>query len=345
MLDYIIVGFGLSGLAFAEQLVEEGKTFVVYENYSQRSSRVAGGLFNPVVLKRFTLAWDAFEHMKTAIPYYRKLEDKLHFKIVYDLPILRRFTTIEEQNQWFEACDKPILSAFMSPNLVKNTNSSLQVPFQYGCVRQTGRIAINQLLETYLADLENKALLHQESFDHTALEINEFGVSYKTMKAKHVVFAEGFGVHDNPFFNHLPILGNKGEYLIIESEELKLNLAVKAAIFIIPLGNNLYKVGATYNAMDKTSNITLASRKEIEKKLAIFVRCKYKVIDQVAGIRPTVKDRKPIIGTHPVYPSLHILNGLGSRGILTSPSVARSLYRAIEYKDQIDPLLSLERFN
>lgn len=344
MLDYIIVGFGLSGLAFAEQLEEERKSFKVYEDYSQTSSRVAGGLFNPVVLKRFTPAWDAYEHMKTAIPFYRKLEKKLNFKIVYDLPILRRFNAVDEQNLWFEACDKPILSSLLSPDLVKNTNPSLDIPFHYGKVNNTGRIAVEDLLKNYLNYLRNSNMLVEESFDHNKLEIAGAGVSYKGLHAKHIVFTEGFGVKHNPFFNDLPIPGNKGEYLIIESQELKLNAAVKASIFIIPLGNDMYKVGATYNPTDKNKTTTLTSRKLIEDKLDVFLKCEYKVIDQVAGIRPTVKDRKPIIGTHPIHKSVHILNGLGSRGILISPTVAKTLYLHIENNEPLDPLISIERF-
>ena len=51
--DYIIVGFGLSGLSIAEHLDNIGKTFMVYDSPLYSSSRVAGGVFNPVVLKNY----------------------------------------------------------------------------------------------------------------------------------------------------------------------------------------------------------------------------------------------------------------------------------------------------
>ncbi|HFS67189.1 MAG TPA: FAD-dependent oxidoreductase, partial [Flavobacteriia bacterium] len=52
--DYIIVGLGLAGISFIERLKEHHKSFVVFENNSQNASKVASGLFNPVILKRFT---------------------------------------------------------------------------------------------------------------------------------------------------------------------------------------------------------------------------------------------------------------------------------------------------
>ncbi|MEN8835167.1 MAG: NAD(P)-binding protein, partial [Polaribacter sp.] len=63
-LDYIIVGLGLAGLAFAEQLIKANKSFVVFEDSSQTSSLVAGGVYNPVILKRFTPVWNAKEQLQ-----------------------------------------------------------------------------------------------------------------------------------------------------------------------------------------------------------------------------------------------------------------------------------------
>ena len=57
--DYIVVGLGLAGLAFVEELISNKKSFVVFEDNSQTSSLVAGGVYNPVVLKRFTPVWNA----------------------------------------------------------------------------------------------------------------------------------------------------------------------------------------------------------------------------------------------------------------------------------------------
>ena len=76
--DYIIVGLGLAGLAFAEELITQNKSFVVYEDRSQNSSLVAGGMYNPVILKRFTPVWNAEEQLRIALGFYKKLEEKLN---------------------------------------------------------------------------------------------------------------------------------------------------------------------------------------------------------------------------------------------------------------------------
>ena len=105
--DYIIVGLGLAGLAFAEELLGANKTFVVFENNSQTSSLVAGGVYNPVILKRFSPVWNAKEQLAIALPFYEKLENKFKLKFDEKFVIKKVFKSIEDQNNWFSAFDKP----------------------------------------------------------------------------------------------------------------------------------------------------------------------------------------------------------------------------------------------
>jgi len=344
MLDYIIVGFGLSGLAFVEQLENNNKSYVVYENNSQQSSKVAGGLYNPIILKRFTPAWRAIEHLEMAKGFYKNLESKIKVSLMTSFSILRRFHSIEEQNTWFEACGKPIMKQFLVPKLKENKNPMLDAPYHYGEVLHTGRVDIPTMLSSYVQYLLHKKRFIKESFSYEAIEIHKDYISYKGMKTKNIVFAEGYGVKKNPFFNYLPLVGNKGEYIIIRSTSLQLTEAVKSAFFIIPMGEDVYKIGATYNNEDKSSRTTVAAKDKIIKKLQEILQCEFEILDQVAGIRPTVKDRKPLVGTHPKYQNIHILNGMGSRGIVLAPSVAEELYNAIENKSLLDAAIDIKRY-
>lgn len=345
MLDYIVVGLGLSGIAISQRLEERNKHFVVFENNSQRSSLVAGGLFNPVILKRFTLAWNANEQMKLAIPFYKNFEQQLQVKIVYPVEIYRKFFSAEEQNNWFEAADKPLLSEYLDTNLVKRINPNIPSEFSFGRVRQTGVIDTDVLIKEYRNYLESQEKIQFERFDYKALQINEDSVSYQGISAKQIIFCEGFGMLHNPFFNYLPLRGNKGEYITIYSEELQLEEAVKSSVFIIPLGNNLYKVGATYNNRDKNPNPSVEASEALEMKLAKLITCKFEVVDQSAGIRPASKDRKPMLGRHPKHKNLYCCNGFGSRGVLISPMVSEQLIEFIEKDVQLSPEIDLERFS
>lgn len=344
MLDYIIVGAGLSGIAVAEKLIDSGKNIRVFENNSQSSSAVAGGIYNPVILKRFTLAWEADEQLKTAIPFYRSLEQKLRISILREMPVYRKFHSVEEQNNWFEAMDKPSVAAFLSPDLLSELNPNIPSDFSFGRVKETGVINSELLLDAYRKYLMDLDVFISEDFHYDMLQLKNDQFNYKGFQAKRIIFCDGFGMVRNPFFNNLPLNGNKGEYLIIKSIALKLEVAVKSSVFILPLGNDLYKVGATYNNKDKTPEPTALAREYLLEKLRTLITCDFEVVDQVAGIRPATADRKPLVGEHPEYKGMFCCNGFGSRGVLIGPTVARKLIDSIENETPIPSNIDIRRF-
>ncbi|TAI48076.1 NAD(P)/FAD-dependent oxidoreductase [Flagellimonas allohymeniacidonis] len=344
MVDYLVVGLGLAGISFCETLEKQGKTFQVVSDDSQKASLVAGGLYNPVILKRFTLAWEAKKQMDTAIPFYQSLEEKLGVKLDYKLPVLRRFASVKEQNLWFEAMDKPGLDDFLSYKIVENTNPRIDAPFGLGRVMNTGRVDTASLLRAYSKYLKAKELLVNESFDHSKLVLKGDEVTYVPIKTKRIVFAEGFGLKNNPLFRYLPLNGTKGELLKIKAPQLHENSVIKSSVFIIPLGDHIYRVGATYKWKDKTNEPTEESKQELLTKLKTFLQCDFEVVEHVAGIRPTVVDRRPLVGQHPQYTNVHCLNGFGSRGVLIAPFASNQLFRSIEHGSSLHPEMDIQRF-
>ncbi|MHA3787668.1 NAD(P)/FAD-dependent oxidoreductase [Flavobacterium hauense] len=344
MKDFIIVGAGLAGISFAETALQNNKTFTVISDRSQNSSYVAAGLYNPVILKRFSLPQDAAIHREYMEPFYEMIEQRLGVKVDINLPVLRKFASIEEQNNWFEAADKPALEPFLSPEILHTDYAGLPAPFGFGKVMHTGYVDTTVLLEAYHNYLNNNGWLVEETFDYSQLMINDEFVSYHGSEARNIIFAEGFGIHANPYFKHLPLDGTKGELLLIKAPGLHLDVAVNASIFILPMGNDLFKVGATYEWYDKTAEPTEAGRNELVEKLNELITCDYEIIGHLAGIRPTVKDRKPLIGTHPQFKRVHLLNGLGTRGVMLGPPMAKELYESIMSGNPVRKEVGLQRF-
>jgi glycine/D-amino acid oxidase-like deaminating enzyme len=342
--DYIIVGLGLAGLAFSKELEAHGKSFIIFEDNSQNSSIVAGGMYNPVILKRFTPVWNATNQLKIAIPFYTQLENKLQSKYNYSVDIYRIFKSVEEQNNWFIASDKPLLSKYMFPKIIFEKYNGVIADFGFGKLTNTGRIDTKRLLEDYRNYLLHKNLIKNESFIHSELIINENSAIYNGITASKVVFCEGYGLHKNPFFNYLPMQEAKGELLTIHAPSLDINFLIKAAVFVLPLGNNYYKVGATFNWKDKTKLPSKEGEQELIKKLETFITTPYKIVNHVAGIRPTVKDRRPLVGAHPKYKNIGILNGLGTRGVMIAPITAKALYNYFENNIELNKEISIERF-
>lgn len=334
----------MAGIAYAEELLKNNKSFVVFSDCSQQSSEVAGGLYNPVILKRFTKVWKAKEQLEHVACFYPELEQKLDVTVNFKVPVYRRFVSYEEQNLWFDATDKPLLQPFLSTKLVKNTNNAIHAPFGFGEVLLTGRIDTEVLVKSYSDYLDKNGWLIKEKFNYEELVVNDNHVQYKEYNAGNIVFCDGFGLKTNPYFNYLPLNGTKGQLLTIHSPELRLDFVLKSSVFLIPLGKDRYRVGATYEWDDKTNKVTKEAREELLEKMESFVKCDYEVIGQQAGIRPTVTDRRPLVGEHPRQKRVHVLNGLGSRGVMIAPFAAKQLFDHIEHAISIDEDMDIKRF-
>lgn len=344
MRDYIIVGSGLAGIAFAETLLQNGKTFVVFDNHSQNSTKIAGGLYNPVILKRFSEVWNAKSQLEIADVFYKTIEQKLNNQFDFKIPIYRKFFSVEEQNNWFAASDKHNLAPFLSTKIVHKKFNGIEAPFGYGEVLETGFVDTVALLRQYHQYLKNHKWFDETTFEYDKLQVSDDYIQYENLKAKHIVFAEGFGMHSNPYFNYLPLDGTKGELFIIRAADLDLDVIINTSVFILPLGNNLYKVGATYNWNDKTNIATEEGKKELVDRIKEIITCEFEIIEHFAGVRPTVKDRRPLLGTHPSHRKIHILNGLGTRGVMLAPAMAMDLFDFIENNKPLDKTININRF-
>lgn len=341
--DYLIIGSGLAGISFAETCILHHKKIMVLNDNSQNSTTIAGGLYNPIVLKRFTKIWEAEAQLAISIPFYKNLEEKLHTTFLYEIPLLRKLNAIEEQNNWFAASDKPTLSKYLSSELKTLPNKSIISDYKFGEVNKTGFLDTKKLKETYTNYLVTENGYLEETFDYSKLVIQDDYVEYNAIRAKQIVFAEGFGLHNNPYFNNLPLDGTKGELLVIKAENLDLHTIINSSIWILPIGNHLYKVGATYNWKDKTNQKTEEAKLELVTNLKELINCDFEIMEHLAGVRPTVKDRRPLLGKHHKHNNLFILNGMGTRGVLFAPYLSDKLFQFIENNTELDNEISIER--
>lgn len=344
MVDYLIVGSGLAGICFAETAMRNGKTFLIIDDFSVSSSKVAGGLYNPVILKRFSLVWKAAEQLEYGLQFYDAIEEKLAITFLHHLPVYRKFVSVEEQNNWFSASDQPKLSPFLSLDIISKKYEGIDSPFGFGEIFRTGYLDMGVFLDSCNQFFLGKQLLLSETFDHNLVEPHQDYIQYKEIQAKSLIFAEGFSMHKNPFFNDLPLDGTKGELLIIKAPKLDLDVIINSNLFVLPLGDDLYKIGATYNWSDKTSSPTPEGKAELLIRLMELLTCDFEVVEHLAGVRPTVNDRRPLVGVHPEHKNLYVLNGLGTRGVMLGPWLAKSLFEFIEQDIALDDQINIQRF-
>ena len=339
----LIVGLGLAGLAYAEHLRREGLTFHIIDGGTGGSSQIAAGIYNPTVLKRFTLSWKGALFHSFAMPFYDLLEKRLESNFVYPAHINKFFNKNAEHNDWISASDQKELNFFLDPTIHSNENSEINSPDGFGCVKNTGRVATKKLIDSYRKSLQLDEF-STETFDYDSLQISKTSVRYKQYEAKHIVFCEGYQMVNNPYFNVLPLVGLKGEILIIKAPGLQSKTILKGPIFIAPIGNDLYWAGATFEREDKTLNCTQKGRDWVLERIRKMISSDFEIVDHITQIRPTVIDRRPLIGSHPVHQNIHLLNGFGARGVLGAPLLSKWLLDHVEQKSALPSEVNLNRF-
>ena len=57
-----------------------------------------------------------------------------------------------------------------------------------------------------------------------------------------------------------------------------------------------------------------------------------------------MKDRRPMVGVHAKHSQLSVLNGLGTRGVMIAPTVAKNLFHHLEYGEKLDQEIDIKRF-
>ena len=66
--DTIIVGMGIAGICYAETLQQKQKSFYIIDNNKNGSSKIAAGIYNPTVLKRYNMSWNGKKFHKIKEP-------------------------------------------------------------------------------------------------------------------------------------------------------------------------------------------------------------------------------------------------------------------------------------
>lgn len=339
--DFLIVGGGISGLNLQYELDRRGATSICIDQpKANASTNIAAGIVNPIAGKFFTLTWRANDFFPTLSSYYGKLEELCSASFFHAKDLIRVFASAGEQNIWLSKAKQARYLPYCSfdPNGISELNS----PFGILNIRGGGYLDTSEFIPALKAYLNKKQVSIAEDFDHNKLNFKT--KRYKDIEYGSVIFCEGYKVVQNPYFNFLPFTPNKGELIEIYAPKLKLETIAVGGTFILPLGDGRFKVGATYEHQYLDMLPSDKNREYLLERLDKMLQVDYEVVDQWAGIRPAVKDRRPILGKHPEYSNMYIFNGLGSKGVSMAPQLAFELVAHILDDNDLDPACDIMRY-
>lgn len=324
--ETLIVGQGLAGTCLALQMLESKKPFLVMDApHLSRSSIVAAGIMNPLVFRYLTLSWRANIYLPEAMAYYRKTEQLLGVRLLYPSDMLR-FIPATDKKLYLESELRPGIDAYLRPIVIHDlTQKEGFIPGQFIQVHQAAWVDLKTLINRTKELLAEQKLLINEKFDVQWLKHSDSRLDYQGMKFDRLVLCEGYQARINPMFDFVPFRPVKGEILIVSIPGLGLKQILNSSIFLLPLGNDIFKLGATYDWDDLTELPTNKAREFLIAGLRKLVHLPFEVLDHLAGVRPSVADRRPVVGCHPSCAKLWIMNGLGAKGAIMAPSLSHYL--------------------
>lgn len=336
--DYIIVGDGYAALFFAHQLIKNNKSFYLFSEGKKSASMVSAGIINPAVLKRFTTFWLAQEQIDSLKKTLSEIEGYTHKNYLIEKPILRVFHDEKEKELWLKKSNE---ISFLSKDFIKI--NSIKNPFGCGKVNHSARLSVRDFFTDLMNYLEQNSHLIKEKFDYNLIKTENS--TYKDIQFKNIIFAEGMAVKENPYFSEIPVEANKGHHLEVKlSEKIEDDFTIKKKHFIFPLNENTYYYGGTYDREQINHKIDNSAVEKLINALAEFYPNDFEVTQVKFGFRPTVKDRRSIVGAHSEFKNFYVFNGLGARGILNGNYFAINLYNHLENGEEIHPEVDLKRF-
>jgi glycine oxidase len=344
--EILIVGHGLAGSLMAWELQQAGINYMVMNAPSlHRSSDVAGGLFNPLMFRKLRLSRMVGELWPVMRSTYAAIETSYNIKFLHDI-LSVKLLSYSELSEWEQGQRKitaPYIHAIEKGVSLKGFKKTPAM----GYISSSGYLDIAGWLKVSQRRLIEKGLFFEEELLYNDLDISKERIVVNNLvEAGKIIFCEGAAAINNPWFQGDWLTPNKGEMLEILAPDLEEKFIVRDGVFLLPLGNKCFKVGATYSHDAINTIPTEEARNELLTKLEKMVSVSYKIVKHYAGIRPAIKDRMPVLGAHANLRNTMIFNGLGSRGVVFAPYCAKVLVKSLlSDNEPIPKALNINRFS
>lgn len=316
----LIVGQGLAGTLLAWELEQAGLAFeIVDAGHQAAASRVAAGIVNPVTGRRLVESWRVRGLRPLAVETYRRLEAALGVKLWQEMRVRRRFADERERRILVEKRARGELAPW--------AGAADDDGFW---IEGAARVDLPRLLAAARQRWRSTGQLREARLDWGTAGQREI-----------VIDCTG---HGTTRFAFVPWERSRGEVLLVEAGGLAPDEIVNCRHWVCPLGEGRALVGATHEPGCATAETSETARVQLERSAADLLARPFVVREQWAGVRVHLPDRRPVIGRHPEQPALGVFNGLGSKGVLLAPWLARQWVEHLKTGVEFDAAVDCRRF-
>lgn len=344
--DFLIVGQGIAGTVLAAELEKRNCSFQIIDQFNPNaSSQVAAGLINPITGRRIVKSWMADAAIPFAKSFYEDAERNFQKKFFHQIDALEVTGSVHELNEWTRRMDEQNMSAYFkndAPNELYR--DKIRDFVKLVRIASSGWLDMPGFTSAFRNKWSQQNLISNERFDLSLCSFNSELITYKENSFKRIIFCEGYKCTTNELWKDIPLVPAKGEIATIECKDLPQEFILLSGMFMIPIGNHLFRCGATYEWNFTDELPTEAGKNKLLKMIGDVVKSEWKLITHTSGVRPTVRDRRPIIGSHAQHNNIYIFNGMGTKGVMLAPYFAAHFADHLLLGNELDPEVNVNRF-
>lgn len=321
--DFLIVGQGLAGTLLAWEFERAGFSFAIADaGHGRAASGLAAGIINPITGRRLVKSWRIDARLAGARAAYRELEAALGVPLWREMRVRRIFADERERRVLAAKRASGELGAFAGRETAEGDGfwiegaARVDLPALLGAARArwqaTGR------LRTGGSDVAAELGRHDLVIDCTGV-------------------AGGLG----GAFGFVPWAYSNGEMLTLAVEGLAPEVILNCGHWVLPVSPGVAWIGATHRPGAPHTVPTAAACEVLAASARVLLAGRaFAVTGQMAGVRVNLPDKHPVVGRHPTRARLGVLNGLGSKGALHAPALARQwvdhLREGVPFEAEVD---------
>lgn len=344
-LDFLVIGQGLAGSLLAWFLLEKGRKVLVADPGSTISSTMTGaGLIHPVTGRRIVKTWEADVFIPFARNTYLRLQDRLGASFFEEYPVLELFHDHGHRNDWAARSAEPGMQHYIGeecpseeiPSGIRSTVGGRWVLQSAWLDMPRFATAMRRFLQIRNALIEERVLLEE-------IEKDSAGIRWRDYHFQAVIDCTGASALQDPLLRNLMFNPCKGEILRIRTTGIPQDSVIHGQVKIIPEGGNTFIAGATYDFKNIDGQCTEEGLQWLREGIEKTISVPYEVVSHKAAIRPSTRDRKPLLGPLDTDGRIQVFNGLGSKGALLGPWMAAHLSRSLTENHALHPELQALR--
>ncbi len=323
--DILIVGQGIAGTMLGWEFERAGISFAITDLATpQSASRAAAGLINPITGRRLVPSWRIDTMLPLARRAYAEFESALGVRTWHDVRIRRLFADERERAVFAEKTVRGEWGEWAGAGDAEGF-----------WIEGAARVDVGLLLTAARSRWTEQG------------RWREADAHLPSNRARYDLIIDCTGLHAarSGGFAFVPWEFSKGEVLELQVAGLDPDVVLNRRHWIAPVGPGLAWVGATHEPGKCDFAPSPEARAALTMTASELLTQPFKVIGQRAGVRVNVQDKRPVIGRHPDDAGRGLINGLGGKGVLLAPYLARQWVNHLTEGVPFDADVDLARFS